>query len=563
MKKVTTYLGILCLLISTSLLAQDEFITTWTTTAASPTITLPANGTGYNYDVDWENDGIFDVFGVTTTITHDYGGAGTHTIVISGDFPKIDFTLSGDNYKLISVDQWGTQQWTTMYRAFQNCSNFNINATDVPDLSLVTDMSYMFNYATSFNQDINAWDVSSVTNMSFMFGAANNFNQPLANWNVSQVTNMSYMFLGTPFNQPINNWNTGNVTDMSYMFIASYFNQPIDNWDVGSVTNMRFMFASTLSFNQPIGNWNVSNVTNMERMFSTSEEFNQNISAWDVSNVTNMNNMFDQTKKFNMPIGNWNVGRVTSMSRMFNSAKAFNQTINNWDVSKVTDMNYMFTNNGVFNQPIGNWNVGNVVKMKSMFENSTVFNQDIGNWNVSNVTDMSYMFYGATDFNQDLGNWNVSNVSNMLWVFNGVTFSTNNYDSILTNWSQLSLQNNVNFHGGNSTYCNSEIDRQSIIDNFGWTINDSGLDCSGLSTSDFEKLNIKLFPNPITSSFTISGIENNIYNVQLLNLQGQIVKDITKYNLEPISTNSLTNGVYFVKIETNDASKTLKVLKVN
>ena len=39
-------------------------------------------------------------------------------------------------------------------------------ATDVPDLSGVTDMSGMFFDADSFNGDISEWDVSGVTDMS-------------------------------------------------------------------------------------------------------------------------------------------------------------------------------------------------------------------------------------------------------------------------------------------------------------------------------------------------------------------------------------------------------------
>ncbi|MEZ4987422.1 MAG: hypothetical protein R2795_20650 [Saprospiraceae bacterium] len=34
-------------------------------TSCATCITIPTTGTGYNYDVDWENDGIFDDFGVT------------------------------------------------------------------------------------------------------------------------------------------------------------------------------------------------------------------------------------------------------------------------------------------------------------------------------------------------------------------------------------------------------------------------------------------------------------------------------------------------------------------
>lgn len=514
MKKVTTYIGILCLLISTSLLAQDEFITTWTTNS---TITLPASDTNYiyNYDVDWENDGIYDDFGVTGVITHDYGVAGTYTVAIKGDFPKIDFSSSSDRDKIISIDQWGTQKWMSMNYSFRGCRNMIITATDSPDLSLVTDMSYMFRGAESLNQDLSSWDVSNVTNMSYMFKYAINFNQPIGSWNVSKVTNMKGMFEQT-----------------------LRFNQNIDSWDVSNVINMESMFDQAYFFDKPIGSWDVSGVTNMYRMFWGAANFNQSINDWNVSKITNMNRMFYACDIFNQPLGSWDVSNVTNMTYMFGYARMFNQPIDAWNVSKVNTMSLMFFHASSFNQVLKNWDVSNLVSMQRMFDN-------------------------ATDFNQDLGNWNVQNVTGMTSIFNGVTLSTNNYDSLLTNWSKLPLKSNISFYCANSTYCNSANERQSIIDNFGWTIVDSGLDCSNLSTSDFDNLNIMLFPNPITSSFTISGIEKTIYNVQILNLQGQIVKELMHYDLEPISINSLTNGVYFVKINANNASKTIKVIKVN
>ena len=54
-------------------------------------------------------------------------------------------------------------------------------------MSKVTDMSYMFQGADSFNQPLNKWNVSKVTNMGGMFYDASSFNQPLNNWNVSTI----------------------------------------------------------------------------------------------------------------------------------------------------------------------------------------------------------------------------------------------------------------------------------------------------------------------------------------------------------------------------------------
>ena len=60
--------------------------------------------------------------------------------------------------------------------AFGGTTNMVYRATDVPDLSGVTDMSGMFFGAHSFNGDISPWDVSGVTDMSGVFAGASSFN---------------------------------------------------------------------------------------------------------------------------------------------------------------------------------------------------------------------------------------------------------------------------------------------------------------------------------------------------------------------------------------------------
>ena len=250
----------------------------------------------------------------------------------------------------------------------------------------------------------------------------------------------------------ISNWDTSCVTDMSELFQDhTTFNDDISQWDVSSVTDMRQLFLNAASFNQDIGDWNLSSVIYIREMFSSAISFNQPISDWDVSGVTDMNKMFFNARDFNNPIENWDVSNVTSMFAMFQAAEDFDQDIGGWDVSNVTDMRYML-------------------------DGADSFDQDIGDWNVANVREMGALLNNTMSFNQDIGSWDVSSVINMNLIFNNSGISTANYDAILQGWASQTVQNNVILGAVGLFYCNAEAERQSLIDNFGWTFGGDAID---------------------------------------------------------------------------------------
>ena len=312
-----------------------------------------------------------------------------------------------------------TSNVTNMNFMFAYASNFNWNISNW-NVKNVTTMNAMFYVAQKFNSDISRWNVGKVTDMSRMFLWAENFNQSIGNWDTSKVTNMASMFQSAKtFNQDLSNWDVSKVENMQGMFNwAEQFDGNISTWDTSSVTNMMGMFSSAKNFNQPIGNWNTSKVTNMASMFYYAHKFNQPIGNWDTSKVTNMYSTFHWATVFNQPIGNWDTSKVTDMSFMFHVARDFNQPIGNWDTSKVTTMNSMFRQAVNFDQPIGNWNTSNVTNMLMMFHWASKFDQPIGSWDTSKVTTMQAMFQWAPKFDQPIGNWNTSNVTTMKAMFN-------------------------------------------------------------------------------------------------------------------------------------------------
>lgn len=192
----------------------DAFVFSWKTDQVTPTksdITILASASSaisYNFDVDWENDGIFDETGVTGNISHDYGTPGTYTIAIRGQFGSPQFAGS---LELQSIDQWGDIRWEDLSGAFSGCLNLENNAVDAPDLSSLKtfgpdgiSLGNIFRDCILFDGDLNGWDVSMVNNMSNMFYGAVAFNGDISSWNTISVTKMIGMFDGASlFNQHI------------------------------------------------------------------------------------------------------------------------------------------------------------------------------------------------------------------------------------------------------------------------------------------------------------------------------------------------------------------------
>lgn len=451
---------------------QDPFITKWKTNNPGTTDDFSVrfsvhDESYYDFEIGW-GDGSVETYtgmGSELLVEHTYADSGIYTISVSGDYPRIRFSGSGGNYnKIIEILQWGDIEWSSFENAFNGCENLAMVAEDVPDLSGVTDLSYMFWGVDSINPSIANWDVSTITNMEHMFTAVTSFNQPIGGWDVSNVTNMRCMFCANQlFNQPLNEWDVSNVTDMNGMFTSAFsFNQPLDQWDVSSVTEMFTMFQAAHAFNQPIGNWDVSNVVSMNHMFWNAESFNQPIGAWDVSNVVTFGVMF------------WN-------------ASAFNQPLNTWDISNV-DVNSLL----------------------SMFRNATSFNQPLDQWDVSGISTMKNMFSGAESFDQSLENWDVSSVEDFTGMLDNCGMNPCYYSNTLEGWFNVSPQPGLTLGADGLAYTEEgQVFRQALIDDFSWSFDGDGLtalpELTMNTTMNGAEINVEVNGGSGTYSYTWTG----------------------------------------------------------
>jgi surface protein len=275
-KWLTTYSDTDLAAIASEWLDNGAFVTTWNTRLADGT-TIPLGLSGeVDATIDW-GDGTVETVTTAGPHVHDYGVDGIYTVSVTGSATEYNSYDGGkpiyhdeyhmglnhsDNWKLVSVDNWGQLGFTSMHYAFYRCLNLASIPTTTDGIEAVTNMSAMFNYAWEFNQDIGNWDTSRVTDMSNMFGDAWAFNVDIGGWDTSSVTDMSRMFgEAESFNQDIGGWDTSSVTDMSYMFaVALVFNGNIGGWNTSNVTNMSWMFYDALSFNQDLSGWCVDKV---------------------------------------------------------------------------------------------------------------------------------------------------------------------------------------------------------------------------------------------------------------------------------------------------------------
>jgi hypothetical protein len=170
-----------------------------TTKAGTPSDQFQFTGAEGDYDVvAKQNDIVVATF-------NDLSGEQTITLPSSGvyvlevkskevnGFNRINFNNGGDKLKITDIKQWGEVVWSSFFTSFRGCANLLATATDIPDLSSVTDIRLMFFSAISVNPNVLNWNVSNVNNFELLFRGALEANPNIRFWDVSNATSMSDM----------------------------------------------------------------------------------------------------------------------------------------------------------------------------------------------------------------------------------------------------------------------------------------------------------------------------------------------------------------------------------
>ena len=308
MKRITLLLGTLLAalwLASASYAESKPFITKWKGEAGKE-LKIPIFGKNYKLVIKKASDNTVLKTENSLTITEDnnfytYSPTEDGELLVEAGPERVEYirfvgseSKRGSAENLLTVEQFGSVAWKSMYEAFQYCNNMQFAATvGTPDLSNVTNMVYMFYECSAFNQDISGWNVTNVKDMGGMFCRCSVFNQNINGWDVSSVTDMSGMFADcSAFNQDINGWDVSKVTDMGGMFYeCSTFNQDISGWNVSKVTSMSEMFLGCSAFNQNLGSWKLKEcmALGLQNCGMSIENYSKSLIGWAAQTDINEN----------------------------------------------------------------------------------------------------------------------------------------------------------------------------------------------------------------------------------------------------------------------------------
>ena len=145
-------------------------------------------------------------------------------------------------------------------------------------------------------------------------------------------------------------------------------------------------------------------------------------------------------------------------------------------------------------------------------------------------------------------------ISNLLLTNGEVKFRKDNLWT--SNWgssefpSGTGTQNGANIPVNSGTY-NITFDKSTGNYNF----------TQLLSTTNSNKINVKIFPNPTNSNWTFSTIES-IQSIEIVDILGKSILTISPKNeTVTIDASLFTSGIYFAKIATNSTISVVKLIK--
>ena len=169
-----------------------------------------------------------------------------------------------------------------------------------------------------------------------------------------------------------------------------------------------------------------------------------------------------------------------------------------------------------------------------------------------------------------LGNLNATNLGAddsiilKYTINNGLTWTdlkTWNNTSVISNTGQMVLVNSLPT-SGYARFAFWATNGVLTNDNSTFYIDDFVLYTGALDVNQNETFKFTYFPNPVNDFLTIYSEKEEIKNIETFTVSGQLIESIKVNKMESkIDFRNYASGVYFVKVNAMDNSKTIKILK--
>ena len=86
--------------------------------------------------------------------------------------------------------------------------------------------------------------------------------------------------------------------------------------------------------------------------------------------------------------------------------------------------------------------------------------------------------------------------------------------------------------------------------------------CTGIKTHSAGIANLQVYPNPNSGVFTVELNNGLTKNIEVMDVTGRVILANTSENDQiTVNINNLSNGVYYVKVKSDNAVEVLKVVK--
>lgn len=489
--------------------------------------------------IDW-GDGSTDTGIDTSTLAyHLYAAAGSHTVSISGarlaglgDSSTAHAPSATGPVNITAVTSWGTLGITRLSGALSGATSLTSVPAALPPNA--TDLSHMFDGATSFDQALGEWDISQVTDMTDMLNgtasalkapadvatAQDNYDTTLIGWarqpHRSTVTlgasGRTYSADGAPSrtaltgdswtitdggqgtNRPMQLTYTTTRASQTITLPLGGYNNCSSNASGGTATDLTIDWGdstATTPFSSPrsnvcpthtytaAGTYHVSiSGTLLTDFGSLQIAVNSALvsaDSWGTLGLTSLVGAFRSATGLTAVPAHL-PANVTNVASMLSATGAFNQDISGWDISRVTNLASMFRSSR-FNGDISRWDTSSVTNMSSMFVGAG-FNQDISRWDTSRVTNMSSMFSRAGSFNRPLNGWDTSSVTNMESMFSDAA----EFNQDISRWD-TSHVGNMSFMFERASGFNQSLASWRIAASTNLT---GALDGSGMTTATYD-----------------------------------------------------------------------------